>query len=85
MKLILKSTLVLLSIVSLAGCSNQAQPKPPKKEITTVKVTNQPVSLKKKKRIKPETRPLPLLPWQKPINEKKAIYTNSNGILKDNS
>lgn len=85
MKLILKSTLVLLSLVSLTGCSNQAQPKPPKKEITTVKVTNQPVSLKKKKRIKPETRTLPLLPWQKPINEKKAIYTNSNGILKDNS
>lgn len=84
MKLILKSTLVLLSLVSLAGCSNQAQPKPPKKEITTVKVTNQPVSLKKKKRIK-EPRPLPLLPWQKQLDEKKTIYTNSNSILKDNS
>ena len=82
MKLIIKLSLVALSLASLAGCSKQAQPKPPNKEITTVKVINQPVSLKKKNRVKPPTRPLPLLPWQKPVHEKKAIYTNSNGILK---
>lgn len=85
MKLIIKLSLVALSLASLAGCSKQAQPKPPNKEITTVKVINQPVSLKKKNRVKPPTRPLPLLPWQKPVHEKKAIYTNSNVILKDNS
>ena len=49
MKLIIKLSLVALSLASLAGCSKQAQPKPPNKEITTVKVINQPVSLKKKK------------------------------------
>ena len=48
MKLIIKLSLVALSLASLAGCSKQAQPKPPNKEITTVKVINQPVSLKKK-------------------------------------
>lgn len=84
MKLILKLTLVSLSLFSLAGCTQQTQPKPPKREITTVKVTNQPVSLKKKKLIK-APRPLPLLPWQKQLDEKKTIYTDSNSILKDNS
>ena len=84
MKLILKLTLVSLSLFSLAGCTQQTQQKPPKREITTVKVTNQPVSLKKKKRIK-VPRPLPLLPWQKQLDKKKTIYTNSNSILKDNS
>ena len=79
MKLIIKLSLVALSLASLAGCSKQAQPKPPNKEITTVKVINQPVSLKKKNRVKPPTRTLPLL------QEKISIYTNSNCILKDNS
>lgn len=85
MKLILKLTMGLLCLVSLSGCSNQTQSKPAKPKITTVKVTNQPVSLKKPKQVKPPTRPLPLIFWQKQIHAKKAIYTNSNNILKNNS
>ncbi|WP_308556746.1 hypothetical protein [uncultured Lactobacillus sp.] len=85
MKLILKLIMGFLCLASLSGCTNQTQSKPAKPKITTVKVINQPVSLKKPKQVKPPTRPLPLIFWQKQIHEKKAIYTNSNDILKDNS
>lgn len=85
MKLIIKFLLTILSLTTLSACSEQVQNRPPKKEITTVKIINQPVSLKRSVQSKQPIRPLPLRIWQKQIHEKKMIYTNSNNILKDNS
>lgn len=87
MKLIAKIFAICVIFVGFLACSNNndtQHPTPLNKKVNTVKIIDQPVSVQRSKKTdKPIKKKVPCVSLQLP--KKKAVYTNSNEVLKTRS